>query len=196
MRSRLTRSLATVLLLGLGVFGGCGREDRRLTEDRQSCAEMGHPIGTPQFQQCMQDLNERRCAVVPLGRNMRRRRIALDSTHNEFGRLQTQARLPPFRRSRLLFRDGCHDKLDFPFFQDKNLRHGWGLRCPVPLTFIKAYGSVIEARRGIGGWLCFYNEERPHQELGCRTPCAVFAGAACEHVILGKGSIDVLLSLE
>ena len=28
-----------------------------------------------------------------------------------------------------------------------------GLRCPAPLTFIKAYGSVIEARRGIGGWL-------------------------------------------
>ena len=40
-------------------------------------------------------------------------------------------------------------------------------------VFIKAYGSVIEARRGIGGWLCFYNEERPHQALGYRTPCAV-----------------------
>ena len=41
---------------------------------------------------------------------------------------------------------------------------------------------MIEARRGIGGWLCFYNEERPHQALGYRTPCAVFAGAACEYV--------------
>src|SRR6202042_546510 len=49
-------------------------------------------------------------------------------------------------------------------------------------VFIKAYGSVIEARRGIGGWLCFYNEERPHQALGYRTPRAVFAGEACEHV--------------
>ena len=49
-------------------------------------------------------------------------------------------------------------------------------------VFIKAYGSVIEARRGIGGWLSFYNEERPHQALGYRTPRAVFAGAACEHV--------------
>ena len=49
-------------------------------------------------------------------------------------------------------------------------------------VFIKAYGSVIEARRGIGGWLCFYNEERPHQALGYRTPRTVFAGAACEHV--------------
>jgi putative transposase len=49
-------------------------------------------------------------------------------------------------------------------------------------VFIKAYASVIEARRGIGGWLCFYNGERPHQALGYRTPCAVFAGEDCEHV--------------
>jgi putative transposase len=49
-------------------------------------------------------------------------------------------------------------------------------------VFIKAYGSVIEARRGIGGWLSFYNDERPHQALGYRTPGAVFAGEASEHV--------------
>jgi putative transposase len=49
-------------------------------------------------------------------------------------------------------------------------------------VFIKAYGSVTEARRGIGGWLSFYNEERPHQALGYRTPRAVFAGEVCEHV--------------
>ena len=49
-------------------------------------------------------------------------------------------------------------------------------------VFIKAYGSVLEARRGIGGWLSFYNEERPHQALGYRTPRAVFAGEAGEHV--------------
>jgi putative transposase len=50
------------------------------------------------------------------------------------------------------------------------------------LVFIKAYGSVAEARRGIGGWLSFYNEERPHQALDYRTPRAVFEGEACEHV--------------
>ena len=33
-------------------------------------------------------------------------------------------------------------------------------------VFITAYGSVMEARRGIGGWLRLYNEERPHQALG------------------------------
>jgi len=49
-------------------------------------------------------------------------------------------------------------------------------------VFIKAYGSVIEARRGIGDWFSFYNDERPHQALGYRTPRAVFAGEACEHV--------------
>jgi putative transposase len=52
-------------------------------------------------------------------------------------------------------------------------------------VFIKAYGSVIEARQGIGGWLRFYNEERPHQALGYRTPCGVFDGEACAPVASG-----------
>jgi len=32
-----------------------------------------------------------------------------------------------------------------------------GLRCPAPLTFIKAYATVAEARAGIGGYLILYN---------------------------------------
>ena len=40
--------------------------------------------------------------------------------------------------------------------------------------YIKAYASVPEARRGISGWLNFYNGERLHQTLGYRTPCEVF----------------------
>ena len=48
-------------------------------------------------------------------------------------------------------------------------------------VFIKAYESVAEARRGIGGWLSFYNDERPHQALAYRTPSAVFKGVACNH---------------
>jgi putative transposase len=40
--------------------------------------------------------------------------------------------------------------------------------------YIRAYASVLEARRGIGGWLSFYNHERLHQALGYRTPCEVF----------------------
>ena len=49
-------------------------------------------------------------------------------------------------------------------------------------VFIKAYGSVPEARIGIGEWLTFYNDERPHQALDYRTPTAVFHTAACNHV--------------
>ena len=40
--------------------------------------------------------------------------------------------------------------------------------------YIKANASVQEARRGVGGWLKFYNDERLHQALGYRTPCEVF----------------------
>jgi putative transposase len=36
--------------------------------------------------------------------------------------------------------------------------------------FLKAYGSPAEARTGIGAWLTFYNDERPHQTHGYRTP--------------------------
>ena len=49
-------------------------------------------------------------------------------------------------------------------------------------VFIKAYGSVAEARNGIGGWFAFYNDERPHQALDYRTPRAVFEETANNHV--------------
>jgi putative transposase len=42
-------------------------------------------------------------------------------------------------------------------------------------VYIKAYGSVAAARLGLGLWLMFYNDERPHQALDYRTPCEVFA---------------------
>jgi putative transposase len=50
-------------------------------------------------------------------------------------------------------------------------------------VFLKAYGSVMEARRGIGDWISFYNEERPHQALGYRTPRGVFDGTEEERVL-------------
>jgi len=50
-------------------------------------------------------------------------------------------------------------------------------------VFIKAYGSVPEARLGIGGWLGFYNDERPHQALEYRTPREVYeASVTCGYV--------------
>ena len=50
-------------------------------------------------------------------------------------------------------------------------------------VFIKAYATVAAARVGIGGWLSFYNDERPHQALAYRTPRAVFeTTAACGYM--------------
>ena len=49
-------------------------------------------------------------------------------------------------------------------------------------VYIKAYGSVPEARQNIGEWLGFYNDVRPHQALNYRTPREVFEGEACGHV--------------
>src|ERR1035437_5722824 len=49
-------------------------------------------------------------------------------------------------------------------------------------VYIKAYGSVAEARRSLGEWLGFYNDQRPHQSLEYRTPRGIFEGVACEYV--------------
>ena len=49
-------------------------------------------------------------------------------------------------------------------------------------VYLKAYDSVAEARRSLGGYLTFYNDVRPHQSFGYRTPREVFEGVACEHV--------------
>ena len=58
-------------------------------------------------------------------------------------------------------------------------------------VFIKAYASVAEARGGIGGWLVFYNDERPHQALGYLTPLAVFEGvSACEYMVNAVASVS------
>ena len=48
--------------------------------------------------------------------------------------------------------------------------------------FLKAYGSPAAARAGIGAWLSFYNDERPHQTHGYRTPREVFTGVAHGYV--------------
>ena len=40
---------------------------------------------------------------------------------------------------------------------------------------LKAYANGLEARIGIGQWFRFYNESRPHQALGYKTPAAAWA---------------------
>ena len=41
-------------------------------------------------------------------------------------------------------------------------------------VYLKAYQNGNEARAGIGAYVDFYNQERPHQALGYRTPGEVF----------------------
>ncbi len=40
--------------------------------------------------------------------------------------------------------------------------------------YIWRYETVPELRRGLGRYFVFYNDERPHQSLGYRTPAAVY----------------------
>jgi len=41
-------------------------------------------------------------------------------------------------------------------------------------VYLNAYGDVREGWEGIGRWLRFYNQERPHQALGYQTPMQVY----------------------
>lgn len=41
-------------------------------------------------------------------------------------------------------------------------------------VYLHAYETVPEARKGIGAWLGFYNDERQHQSLGYLTPREVY----------------------
>ena len=44
---------------------------------------------------------------------------------------------------------------------------------------LKAYANGLEARIGIGQWLRFYNDRRPHQALGYETPAVAWAAEGC-----------------
>ena len=41
-------------------------------------------------------------------------------------------------------------------------------------VYLKAYQTVADARTGINAYLEFYNQQRPHQALGYRTPAEVY----------------------
>ena len=43
-------------------------------------------------------------------------------------------------------------------------------------VYLKAYAGAGEARKEIGAYFHFYNNQRPHQTLGYRTPAEVFFG--------------------
>ena len=44
-------------------------------------------------------------------------------------------------------------------------------------VYLKPYASAGEARRELGAYFRFYNYQRPHQALRCRTPGEVFSEA-------------------
>ena len=43
-------------------------------------------------------------------------------------------------------------------------------------VYLKAYVNAVEARRELGAYFRFYNNLRPYQALGYRTPAEVFHG--------------------
>ena len=51
-------------------------------------------------------------------------------------------------------------------------------------VYLKAYQNGTEARKGIGAYLAFYNQERPHQALGYRSPGQVFHAVSPERCLL------------
>src|SRR4051794_28824449 len=68
-------------------------------------------------------------------------------------------------------------------------------------VFIKAYGSVSEARRGIGGWLGFFKEGRAPPGFGYRAPRGGVEGEAREagdsaSAMAGRGVADRLTGPE
>ena len=44
-------------------------------------------------------------------------------------------------------------------------------------VYLKAYANASEARRKLGAYFRFYNNQRPHQALGNRTPAEMFHGS-------------------
>ena len=50
-------------------------------------------------------------------------------------------------------------------------------------VYLKAYANGLEAHRGLREYFRFYNDRRPHQALGYRTPAEVFYGEPVEEKV-------------
>ena len=46
--------------------------------------------------------------------------------------------------------------------------------------YLKDYERVPELEAGLTAYFWFYDEERPHQALGYRTPAEVYRSGSCE----------------
>jgi putative transposase len=60
---------------------------------------------------------------------------------------------------------------------------------------LKAYANGREARAGIGSWMTFYNEERPHQAMGNQMPMAVWR-AGMEKIEAQARAVNMPLRLD
>ena len=60
---------------------------------------------------------------------------------------------------------------------------------------LKAYADGREARAGIGSWIKFYNEHRPHQAMDNRMPMAVWR-AGIEKIEAAARAVDMPLRLD
>ncbi len=59
--------------------------------------------------------------------------------------------------------------------------------------YLKGYADGREAKAGIGAWFAFYNDRRPHQALGNRTPLVVWREGTTG--ALGDRAVDMTLVL-
>ena len=46
-------------------------------------------------------------------------------------------------------------------------------------VYLRAFADFSEARGEVGGWVSYYNRERPHSAFGGLTPAEVHAGVHC-----------------
>lgn len=53
-------------------------------------------------------------------------------------------------------------------------------------VYIKDYEQGVDAYQGLSGYLDFYNDERPHQSLGYRTPRAVYFERTAKKLLSGR----------
>ena len=60
---------------------------------------------------------------------------------------------------------------------------------------LKAYANGREARAGIGSWITFYNEARPHQAMDNQMPMAVWR-AGMEKIEAAARTVDMPLRLD
>ncbi|HFE63775.1 MAG TPA: hypothetical protein ENK14_05065 [Caldithrix sp.] len=49
-------------------------------------------------------------------------------------------------------------------------------------VYLKAYASVKEAKKSLGSWVCFYNEQQTHPSLQRKTPDEVYFKSAATYV--------------